>query len=220
VQVARNKQGPFRSTPSSGTTSQRLEHIAGTGVGLPHTATAACDDGHRVVGDLSGTADSACTQRQPDTLSRGMERAYPFLISTILILVGLVATSRQDARVNRYATGSADTNVYPKLSGELVHLQPGQLRNVVLYWIETTQATALIIGPVLGVLIFTNLSNPWVAGVYGGAIVIGIGLIIWLALIGDESKYSGRIGRLGFTPVTSVALIIDVAAGVVAYAAR
>jgi hypothetical protein len=71
-----------------------------------------------------------------------MDRAFPFLISGVLIILGLVATSWLDARLNCYVTGSADTDFNPKLTGELAHLQPGQLWNVVLYWIDMTQAAA------------------------------------------------------------------------------
>jgi hypothetical protein len=148
-----------------------------------------------------------------------MARAYPFLISGILILVGLVATSRLDARLKRYVTGGVNQDYHPALSGELVHLQPGPLRNVVMYWIDVTQATALIIGPLLGVLILINLSDAWVVAVYAVAILVGIGLIVWLALSADESAYSSRAGYLGFTPVTSIGLVTDIVAGVVAYLA-
>ena len=146
-----------------------------------------------------------------------MERAYPFLISGVLIIVGLVAMSRLDARLNRYVTGDANTNSRGDLQGNLEHLQPALLRNVVCYWVDLTQATALIIGPVLGVLIFVNLSQVWVATVYAVSIVAGIGLILWLALCADESTYSSSSGLLGLTPVTTIGLAIDIAAGVVAY---
>jgi hypothetical protein len=33
----------------------------------------------------------------------------------------------------------------------------------------------------------------------------------------DESKYGRRQGRLGFTPVTYIGLIVDVLAGLLAY---
>ena len=146
-----------------------------------------------------------------------MDRTYPFLISGILIIIGLVATSWLDARLNRYVTGNADTNFNPKLSGELAHLQPGQLRNVVLYWIDMTQAAALIIGPLLGLLILIHLSNGWVVASYAASILVGLGVILRLALMPDESKYSRREGRLGFTPVTYIGLMVDILAGLAAY---
>lgn len=59
-----------------------------------------------------------------------MARAYPFLISGILIIIGLVATSRLDARLRRYITGSADRDFHPALKNDLVHLQPGPLRSL------------------------------------------------------------------------------------------
>jgi len=40
VVVAKASKGPFRSQPAIGIATQVLEHIAGTGVVLPHTATA------------------------------------------------------------------------------------------------------------------------------------------------------------------------------------
>jgi MFS family permease len=146
-----------------------------------------------------------------------MARAYPFLISGVLILLGLAATSRLDARLQRYVTGEVNGSIPPALTGELEHLQPDPLRNVVVYWIDVTQAVALIIGPLLGVLILINLSNAWVVAIYALAILFGIGLIVRLALIADEGTYNSRAGRLGLTPVTSVALVIDIAAGLVAY---
>jgi hypothetical protein len=146
-----------------------------------------------------------------------MERIYPFLISGVMIIIGLVAVSRLDTRLNRYVTGDPNTNSRDDLEGNLEHLQPPMLRNVVCYWVDLTQATALIIGPVLGVLILVNLSQVWVATVYAVAIVAGIGLILWLALCADESTYSSQSGWLGLTPVTSVALLVDLAAGVIAY---
>jgi hypothetical protein len=146
-----------------------------------------------------------------------MARAYPFLLSGLLIVVGLVATSRLDARLKRYVTGGANKEFHPALNDALVHLQPGFLRNVVIYWIDITQATALIIGPLLGVLIFIDLSQAWVVTAYAAAILIGITLIIWLALTADESTYSSRTGSLGLTPVNSIGLIIDLACGLIAY---
>src|SRR5260221_8878541 len=146
-----------------------------------------------------------------------MARAYPFLISGILIIVGLVAISRLDTRLNRYVTRDPNKDFHEDLKGNLDHLQPGPLRNVVCYWVDLTQATAFIIGPVLGVLILVDLSQPWVAVAYAVSIVVGIGLILWLALCADESTYSSRSGWLGLTPVTTVGLAVDLAAGVVAY---
>jgi hypothetical protein len=146
-----------------------------------------------------------------------MVRAYPFLISGILIIIGLVATSQLDARLRRYITGSTDRDFHPALKDDLVHLQPGPLRNVVIYWIDVTQATALIIGPLLGVLILINFSHAWVVAVYAVAILIGIGLIVWLALSANESTYSSLSGKLGLTWVTAIGLIVDVAAGLIAY---
>jgi hypothetical protein len=58
---------------------------------------------------------------------------------------------------------------------------------VVIYWIDMTQATAVIIGPLLGVLIFIDLCRGWVVAAYAAAILIGISLIVWLALSADES---------------------------------
>jgi hypothetical protein len=43
VRVPGVKKGPIRAKPSTGTASQDLEHVSGTGIGLPHTATAAFD---------------------------------------------------------------------------------------------------------------------------------------------------------------------------------
>ncbi len=143
-----------------------------------------------------------------------MDRAYPFLISGVLIIVGLVATSRLDARLKRYVTMSPVKEV---VEGGAAHLQPGPLRNVVLYWVDITQASALLIGPVLGLLILVDLSQPWVATAYAVAVLVGIGLILWLALAADESTYGSRTGKLGLTPVTTIGLIIDIAAGLVAY---
>jgi hypothetical protein len=146
-----------------------------------------------------------------------MERAYPFLISGVLILIGLITISRLDSRLNRYVTGDSNTDYLDALNDGLDRLQPGPLRNVICYWVDLTQATALIIGPVLGVLIFVDLSQLWVATVYAVSILVGIGLILWLALCADESTYSSRSGWLGLTPVTTVGLAVDIAAGVVAF---
>ena len=146
-----------------------------------------------------------------------MERAYPFLISGVLIIIGLVATSRLETRLNRYVTGDPNKAYRDELKGDLERLQPGPLRNVVLYWVDLTQASALIIGPVLGVLILVNLSQTWVAIAYAVSIMVGIGLILWLALCADESTYSSRTGSLGLTTVTIVGLDIDLAAGIIAY---
>jgi hypothetical protein len=146
-----------------------------------------------------------------------MLRSYPFLISCTLIIVGLVAGVRLDARLNRYVTGDPTKDFNPKLTGDLDHLQPGSLRNVVCYWIDLTQATALVIGPVLGVLIFVDLSNPGVATAYAISILVGIALIIWLCLVSDERTYSGRRGRLGLTMVSTVGLSVNVICAVIAY---
>jgi hypothetical protein len=146
-----------------------------------------------------------------------MERAYPFLISGVLLLVGLVTISRLDARLNLYVTGDANKESRDDLPASLHHLQPERLRHVVCYWVDLTQATALIIGPVLGVLILVNLSQVWVATAYAVSIVVGIGLILWLALAADESTYSLRTGFLRLTPVTAIGLVIDIAAGLLAY---
>jgi hypothetical protein len=143
-----------------------------------------------------------------------MERAYPFLISGILIIVGLVATSRLDAKLKLYVTQGPDKEF---LEGGPSHLQPGPLRNVVLYWVDITQASALLIGPVLGLLILVDLSQPWVAASYAVTILVAISLILWLALAANESTYSSRSGWLGLTPVTTIGLGIDIAAGLVAY---
>jgi hypothetical protein len=146
-----------------------------------------------------------------------MARVYPFLISGILILVGLVAASRLDERLRRYITGGVGQDFHPALKGELAHLQPGPLRNVIVYWIDMTQATALVVGPLLGVLILVDLSKPWVAAAYAASILVGIALIVWLALSADESTYSARSGYLGLTWVTSIGLAVDIAAGLIAY---
>jgi hypothetical protein len=146
-----------------------------------------------------------------------MERVYPFLISGVLIIVGLVTMSRLDGRLNLYVTGDSNKDSRDDLDGDLYRLQPAMLRNVICYWVDLTQATALIIGPVLGVLILVNLSQVWVATAYAVSIVVGISLILWLALRADESTYSGRSGWLGLTPVTTIGLAIDILAGVVAY---
>jgi hypothetical protein len=143
-----------------------------------------------------------------------MERVLPFLISGVLIIVGLATTSRLNARLKRYVTGATDMEI---LDGVPERLQPGSLGNVVLYWVDLTQATALLVGPVLGLLTVVDLSQAWVAGVYAVAILGGICLLLWLALAADESSYSSSFGWLGFTPVTAIALVIDVAAGVIAY---
>jgi hypothetical protein len=145
-----------------------------------------------------------------------MARAYPFLISGLMILVGLVATSRLDSKLKVYVTGGKGKEFHSALSGDLSHLQPGFLRNVVVYWIDITQATALIIGPLLGVLIFIDLSKPWLVVAYAAATVIGIGLILWLALCADESSYSSRTGSI-FTPVSIVGLVVDIGCGLLAY---
>jgi hypothetical protein len=146
-----------------------------------------------------------------------MARIYPFLVSGILIIVGLVATSRLDGRLNRYVTGDSSKNSNDELSVKLAHLQPGSLRNVVIYWIDMTQSSALLVGPVLGILVFVNLAHPLVAAAYAVSILIAIGLILWLALLADESTYNSRGGKLGLTPVTTAAIIVDIAAGAVAY---
>lgn len=146
-----------------------------------------------------------------------MDRAYPFLISGVLIIVGLITMSRLDGRLNLYVTGDPNKASRADLTGDLYHLQPERLRNVVCYWVDLTQASALIIGPVLGVLILVNLSHVWVAIAYAVSIVVGIGLILWLALAADESAYSSRTGWLGLTPVTAIGLGIDIVAGLVAY---
>jgi hypothetical protein len=41
VTVPSARRGPLRATPGKGTASQKVEHVAGLGIGLPHTATAA-----------------------------------------------------------------------------------------------------------------------------------------------------------------------------------
>lgn len=146
-----------------------------------------------------------------------MDRAYPFLISGILILVGLITISRLDARPNLYVTGDPKKTSRDDLPASLYHLQPEKLRNVICYWVDLTQATALIIGPVLGVLILVNLSQVWVATAYAVSIVVGIALILWLALAADESSYGIQTGSLLFTPVTAIGLGIDIVAGLVAY---
>lgn len=146
-----------------------------------------------------------------------MERVYPFLISGVLIIIGLVVTSRLDARLNRYVTGDSNKNFHEDLKDGLSHLQPGPLRNVVCYWVDLTQATALVVGPVLGLLILIDLSQAWVASAYAISILVGIGLILWLALRADESTYSSLTGWLGLSPVTSIGLIVDIAAGIVAF---
>jgi hypothetical protein len=146
-----------------------------------------------------------------------MDRAYPFLISGVLIIVGLITMSRLDGRLNLYVTGDSKKASRADLTGDLYHLQPEKLRHVICYWVDLTQATALIIGPVLGVLILVNLSQVWVATAYAVSIVAGIGLILWLALAADESSYSVRSGRLRLTPVTTIGLGIDIVAGFVAF---
>ena len=143
-----------------------------------------------------------------------MERVLPFLISGVLILVGLVPGARLDARLRRYVTRTPDQQV---LENGPSHLQPEPLRNVVMYWVDQTQACALITGPVLGLLTVVNLTRPLVAAAYAVAILGGIALMLWLALAADESTYSSRSGWLGLTPVTSIALGIDIVAGLVAY---
>lgn len=149
-----------------------------------------------------------------------MERTYPFLVSGALIIVGLVTVSRLDGRLNLYVTGDSGKNSRADLQGDLYHLQPGYLRNVVCYWVDLTQVAALIIGPVLGVLIFVDLSHVWVATAYAIAIIAGVALILWLALSADESTYSSRRGWLGLTPVTTIGLGIDVIAGLIAFFAN
>jgi hypothetical protein len=146
-----------------------------------------------------------------------MTRVYPFLVSGILIIVGLVAISRLDGRLNRYVTGDPDKTYNEKLSDDLAHLQPGSLRNVVVYWVDMTQSCALLVGPVLGVLVFVNLTHPLVVAAYAVSILIAIGLILWLALLADESTYNSQGGKIGLTPVTTAAIIVDLAAGVIAY---
>lgn len=103
------------------------------------------------------------------------------------------------------------------MEGAPAHLQPGPLRNVVLYWVDMTQATALLVGPVLGLLTVVDLSQAWVAGAYAVAILVGVSLGLWLALAANESTYSSKFGWLGLTPVTTIALVIDVGAGLIAY---
>jgi hypothetical protein len=168
------------------------------------------------MGNTVASSEPANNQYHAETL-RPMERVYPFLISGILIIVGLVATSRLDARLNRYVTGDPKKAFHDDLKDNLIHLQPGSLRNVVFYWVDLTQATALIIGPLLGILILVDLAQIWIATVYAVSILVGISLILWLALCADESTYSSRSGWLGLTPVTTVGLAIDLVAGVVAY---
>lgn len=146
-----------------------------------------------------------------------MTRVYPFLISGLMLLVGLVVSWRLDAKLTRYITGKNNLDYNAKLQGELIHLQPGTMRNVVVYWIDLTQATALIIGPLLGVLIFIDRSKLWLVVAYAAAIVIGIGLILWLALCADESTYSSKTGSLGFTPVNIIGLVVDIGCGFLAY---
>jgi hypothetical protein len=146
-----------------------------------------------------------------------MDRAYPFLISGVLIIVGLITISRLDAKLNFYVTGDPNKTALEDLPANLYHLQPEKLRNLICYWVDLTQATALIIGPVLGVLILVNLSQVWVATAYAVSIVVGVALILWLALAADESSYGMRTGSLRFTPVTAIGLGIDIVAGLVAY---
>jgi hypothetical protein len=146
-----------------------------------------------------------------------MARTYPFLISGVLIIVGLVTMSRLDGRLNLYVTRDPDKTSRADLTGDLYHLQPEKLRNVITYWVDLTQATALIIGPVLGILILVNLSQVWVATAYAVSVVAGIALILWLALAADEGSYGVRTGRLRFTWVTAIGLGIDIVAGLVAY---
>lgn len=146
-----------------------------------------------------------------------MERVYPFLISGVLIIVGLITISRLDGKLNLYVTGDSKKASRDDMPANLYHLQPEKLRNVVCYWVDLTQATALIIGPVLGVLILVNLSQVWVATAYAVSIVVGIALILWLALAADESTYGIRTGWLRFTWVTAIGLGIDIVAGLVAY---
>jgi hypothetical protein len=143
-----------------------------------------------------------------------MARALPFLISGVLIIVGLVTTSRLDAKLQRYVTGSTDKQV---LEGAPSHLQAGPLRNVVLYWVDVTQAAALLIGPVLGLLTVVDLSQAWVAAAYAVAILAALSLGLWLALSANESTYSSKFGWLGLTPVTTIALVVDIVAGLIAY---
>jgi hypothetical protein len=143
-----------------------------------------------------------------------MARVLPFLISGVLVLIGLVTTRRLDERLKRYVTGSKDQDV---LADGPSHLQPGPLKNVVLYWVDLTQATALLIGPVLGLLTIVNLADPVVAFAYAVAILGGVCMMLWLGLAADESTYSSRFGRLGLTTVTTIALVIDIGAGLVAY---
>ena len=143
-----------------------------------------------------------------------MARALPFLISGVLILVGLVTTSRLDSKLQKYVTGTADKAV---LEGAPAHLQAGSLRNVVLYWVDMTQAAALLIGPVLGLLTVVDLSQTWVAAAYAFAILAGVSLALWLALSANESTYSSKFGWLGLTPVTAIALVIDIGAGLITY---
>jgi hypothetical protein len=146
-----------------------------------------------------------------------MDRAFPFLISGVLIIVGLITISRLDGKLNLYVTGDSKKASRDDLPANLYHLQPEKLRNVVCYWVDLTQATALIIGPVLGVLILVNLSQVWVATAYAVSIMVGIALILWLALAADEGTYGIRTGRLRFTWVTAIGLGVDIVAGLVAY---
>lgn len=41
VRVPAARTGPLRRTPSTASASQKVEHVPGTGLGLPHTGTAA-----------------------------------------------------------------------------------------------------------------------------------------------------------------------------------
>lgn len=143
-----------------------------------------------------------------------MVRVYPFLISGLLIILGLVVSSRMDAKIRRYVTRDSHCEFN---SDAPDHLQPGPLRNVVCYWIDLTQSAALVIGPLLGVLILIDLSNPWLRAAYAAAILVGIGMILWIALRDDMSTYASRAGRLGITPVIALGLVVNIAAGFVAY---
>jgi len=73
-----------------------------------------CDGRRWALRCLPVAEDAICTEHHPDTLS--VARAYPFLVSGLLIIIGLVATSRlsfRPAMTGKYAARE------PRLGGRL-----------------------------------------------------------------------------------------------------
>ena len=148
-----------------------------------------------------------------------MVRVYPFLLSAAMIVVGLCTVTWLDERLRFYVTGDRDKTKksHPKLIGDLAHLQLDSLRNLVVYWVDMTQATALVLAPLLGLIILVHSWTTWLIYVYAGATVGGLLLILWMALGANPATYAGRRGFLNLTPVTITGLVLDVAAGLLAY---